>query len=454
MYTYPVLSNGQVDELHLRNSRTKFIISNLYDSIQGLHKSLAKSPRSECQRANFCSNSTLSNTLRDLFLNFHNSARLRVAKGIEPNKTGLLNPAKNMYKLEWDCGLEHKAQKAIASCPSTTTPIPRTAQNLMQIMYQGNVAIDVGANIKSTLSRWWDAAVMFGVTDPENRYTDLLYNFANMVFSETTKIGCAHQTCRTDYATYISVTCLYNAIAYVDNQRLWETGSACTNHSQCTTHPNSFCSGGLCVKGAAVSETNKMCPSNAGMTDSVRMAFVNLQNTFRSSLARGLEPDGLGGKAPKASKMLRMVYDCSIEASAMRSARKCIFAHSKDSERPGLGENLFMTTFLNFDKIKTAEQASQKWWNELKEFGIGPENRLTMALWKRRGKKIGHYTQMAWDTSYKLGCAVVACPNFTFGVCQYGPKGNHINGQIYTVGKPCTGCPHSCNNTEGLCIVV
>ncbi|VDK46625.1 unnamed protein product [Cylicostephanus goldi] len=209
------------------------------------------------------------------------------------------------------------------------------------------------------------------------------------------------------------------------------------------------------------------------MTDSARMAFVNLQNTFRSSLARGLERDGLGGKAPKASKMLRMVYDCSIEASAMKSARKCTFAHSNDSERPGLGENLYMTTILDFDKIKTAEQASQKWWSELEEFGVGPENRLTMALWKRRDKKIGHYTQLRWHGTPAISLDVpswLALSSHTVFVsmdqskflehqhlledCKCEFRGNYINGQIYSIGEPCTGCPHNCDNTKGLCNVV
>lgn len=41
----------------------------------------------------------MTDTIREQILNFHNDARRRVAKGVEPNKSGLLNPATNMYKL-------------------------------------------------------------------------------------------------------------------------------------------------------------------------------------------------------------------------------------------------------------------------------------------------------------------------------------------------------------------
>ncbi|KHJ89164.1 hypothetical protein OESDEN_11019 [Oesophagostomum dentatum] len=46
-----------------------------------------------------CSNNGVTDADRKLFLDYHNEARLRVAKGIEPNRVGYMNPAKNMYKL-------------------------------------------------------------------------------------------------------------------------------------------------------------------------------------------------------------------------------------------------------------------------------------------------------------------------------------------------------------------
>ncbi len=43
----------------------------------------------------------------------------------------------------------------------------------------------------------------------------------------------------------------------------------------------------------------------------------------------------------------------------------------------------------------------------------------------------GHYTQIVWRTTRKLGCAVGVCPNLTYRtslVCNYGPGGN-VGGQ-------------------------
>src|SRR5262249_12464923 len=48
------------------------------------------------------------------------------------------------------------------------------------------------------------------------------------------------------------------------------------------------------------------------------------------------------------------------------------------------------------------------------------------------GKVCGHYTQVVWRATEKLGCAVYTCAALTFKstiVCDYGPGGN-------TGGKP------------------
>ncbi|KHJ88993.1 SCP-like protein, partial [Oesophagostomum dentatum] len=271
-----------------------------------------------------CSNTGLTDALRDVFLNYHNDARRRVAKGTEPNNVGTLNPAKNMYKLEWDCTLEQQVQDAIASCPSGLGSWSNMAQNLIRWSSSAGFS-NPAAQINTTLANWWGKAKQYGVTDPDNKYTSSnLYTFANMVFSETTKIGCAYKVC----GNYMTVSCLYNAIGYYTNEPMWQTGTACASGSECTTYANSGCDAGLCTKGPDVPETNNECPANSGMTDSVRDTFLTLHNNYRSSVARGLEPDALGGYAPKASKMLKMVYDCNVEASAMRHALKCVYQHS------------------------------------------------------------------------------------------------------------------------------
>jgi hypothetical protein len=53
------------------------------------------------------------------------------------------------------------------------------------------------------------------------------------------------------------------------------------------------------------------------------------------------------------------------------------------------------------------------------------------------GEICGHYTQLVWRTSVRLGCAMQICntgspfdnaPNWELWVCQYSPPGN-VNGR-------------------------
>ncbi|PIO72344.1 hypothetical protein TELCIR_05736 [Teladorsagia circumcincta] len=63
-------------------------------------------------------------------------------------------------------------------------------------------------------------------------------------------------------------------------------------------------------------------------------------NLFRSLVAKGLAKDKFGGNALKAARMRKMVYDCDVEASALRLAEKCRWGHSNKLGRLGHGENI------------------------------------------------------------------------------------------------------------------
>uniref|UniRef100_A0A1I7WHH4 SCP domain-containing protein n=1 Tax=Heterorhabditis bacteriophora TaxID=37862 RepID=A0A1I7WHH4_HETBA len=65
--------------------------------------------------------------------------------------------------------------------------------------------------------------------------------------------------------------------------------------------------------------------------------------------------------------------------------------------------------------------AIEKWWKELEDVGFPADNILSGDVWAKKGRLIGHYTQMAWAHTYRLGCAVVSCPTMGYVVCHYGP---------------------------------
>jgi uncharacterized protein YkwD len=50
----------------------------------------------------------------------------------------------------------------------------------------------------------------------------------------------------------------------------------------------------------------------------------------------------------------------------------------------------------------------------------------------RLGTQCGHYTQVVWQNTQKVGCAVAICPNKSqLWVCNYDPAGNYIGVRPY-----------------------
>ncbi|XP_075719941.1 cysteine-rich venom protein TEL1-like [Rhinoderma darwinii] len=150
---------------------------------------------------------------------------------------------------------------------------------------------------------------------------------------------------------------------------------------------------------------------------------------------------------PSPSNMLKMEWSDEAAANAQIWANKCEHCHSKADQREittfGCGENLYMSSRLqNWTKV------IQGWWDENKDFdyGSGP---------KQSSSVIGHYTQLVWYRSFKIGCALAYCPKQSFVyyyVCQYCPAGN-VKKNLhcpYEAGEACSQCKHACNN--GLCV--
>ncbi|XP_048338872.1 serotriflin-like [Sphaerodactylus townsendi] len=165
------------------------------------------------------------------------------------------------------------------------------------------------------------------------------------------------------------------------------------------------------------------------------MEIIDLHNALRRNVD------------PPAKNMLKMSWNEEAAANAQAWADECTLNHSPKARRVvgrnQCGENLFMSSGPS-----NWTNAIISWYNENKFFkhGVGatPE-----------GAVIGHYTQMAWYSTYKMGCGSAYCPNQPtfkyYYVCHYCPAGN-IQGRIatpYEKGPPCGACPNDCE--DGLC---
>jgi uncharacterized protein YkwD len=108
-------------------------------------------------------------------------------------------------------------------------------------------------------------------------------------------------------------------------------------------------------------------------------------------------------------------WDPALVASAQKHANFIAtlnkLQHSGDKS---FGENLFMgdTSFFSSCKL-----VSDSWYNEKNLYQGQP-----IPLGNFHG--YGHYTQMMWKSSTKLGCAFATGFGQTFTVCHYSPPGN------------------------------
>ncbi|KAK6535766.1 hypothetical protein TWF281_000018 [Arthrobotrys megalospora] len=102
-------------------------------------------------------------------------------------------------------------------------------------------------------------------------------------------------------------------------------------------------------------------------------------------------------------------WSASLAIAALRSARKCVFAHTKNNK---YGENIAAGTYTN-----PAFYASL-WYNEVSKYNF---NNPGFSM------ETGHFTAIVWKNTKQIGCAYVkncagGLPNMLF--CEYYPAGN------------------------------
>lgn len=179
--------------------------------------------------------------------------------------------------------------------------------------------------------------------------------------------------------------------------------------------------------GAPTSLPNAMAPqpsqTPAGDPESGKLKGM----TFAHNLVRAM----IGGANPPPP----LVWDPDIakmaQAYADELAKTCAFEHSKGS----FGENLarFGSTASQGPEA-TGVDAVSNWAEEFSCYTFGPfmkGDQCNSECDESGG--CGHYTQIVWRKTQKLGCGVATCNDGRFThdtyVCNYSPPGNFI-GQI------------------------
>lgn len=105
------------------------------------------------------------------------------------------------------------------------------------------------------------------------------------------------------------------------------------------------------------------------------------------------------------------------EWAASLAARGCIMEHDYSSP---YGENLYWSTFES-----TAQQVVDAWASEVAYYDYDSNSCAS-------GEMCGHYTQVVWDTTERVGCARVECSGGEeIWMCDYDPPGNWVGERPY-----------------------
>jgi len=116
-----------------------------------------------------------------------------------------------------------------------------------------------------------------------------------------------------------------------------------------------------------------------------------------------------------------LVWDNALGSAAALYAQQMAFTgrfeHSDRKARRGVGENLWMGTHGAY----SVEAMVGAWASEKRMFvpGIFPNNSRT-GNWI----DIGHYSQMIWPASQRVGCALASTARTDYLACRYAPAGN------------------------------
>lgn len=99
------------------------------------------------------------------------------------------------------------------------------------------------------------------------------------------------------------------------------------------------------------------------------------------------------------------------------AANGCRMKHRQPN---AYGENLFQGTAGHF----TAIDAAKGWENEKKLYSSG-------VITEKNYMRIGHYTQIVWRDTSKVGCGEAICNGTLLLACNYDPPGNYLGRKPY-----------------------
>jgi pathogenesis-related protein 1 len=167
------------------------------------------------------------------------------------------------------------------------------------------------------------------------------------------------------------------------------------------------------------SETDADAGAGSGAAPAAdAQAWLDLHNAVR----RDAQP-------PPSPPLPALTWSAGAAAVAQAWADRCLYQHNQG--RGDRGENIAASAPPGHWSIADVVRA---WASEAQDYDYASN---TCAA----GKQCGHYTQIVWRTTLRVGCAHRVCdvnspfggqlPSWDFWVCDYEPPGNWVGQRPY-----------------------
>ncbi len=214
-------------------------------------------------------------------------------------------------------------------------------------------------------------------------------------------------------------------------------------------------------------------PPRGGITgnrldNEAKAYLLCLHNQTRSEVALN-QFQGVSGLLPAASNMIRLQWDPKLEQVAQNYAERCVFEHNPNRSAEyndlnptdingnlyvrdvSVGENLAAAGSSNLSSASIV-QAMNGYANWVDEGGSYSYGQLQVNDFCD-ARTCGHFTQVIWAGTHKVGCAVNYCRrgtvfdrfDSTILVCNYAPAGNFLRRVPYesasSAEEVCTTSP-------------
>lgn len=162
-----------------------------------------------------------------------------------------------------------------------------------------------------------------------------------------------------------------------------------------------------------------LCSTFAAAEGIDSAAIVSSHNKWRTQVGVG-----------KLSYSPELAQSAQAWANSLKHSNDCKMRHSDPDGK--YGENLYWASAMLWSdgrrelrKLASAT-AVDSWGSEKLDYNYAKNS-------CKPGKMCGHYTQMVWKDTNKVGCAMAVCEDSKdqVWVCQYQPAGNWVGRKPY-----------------------